>query len=99
LSSWTSEENYQLLAREYRLDEDRRELVESRRCGEDTGHKASHGGEAHRLPGGNTLLNYGAGGSYREFDPDCATVWHLEFPERNLAGRSIFLEDLYAFAP
>lgn len=99
LSSWTSEFDHQVIAREYEIDEEEQVVREIWRCGEGIGTTGEYGGEAHRLSNGNTLLNYGEGGNIREFTPECEVVWHLEWPYANLLGRAVFLSDLYAFLP
>ncbi len=63
-------------------------------------------GEASRLAGGNTLVNYGTGGVIREVTPEMETVWHVkwdapspEFPDdhfNNMVGHNILVDDLYA---
>lgn len=99
LSSWTNDSDHQILAREYSIDADAQSLTEILTCGIGTGTTGEYAGEAHRLENGDTLLNYGEGGEIREFDPDCAEVWHLSWPYANLLGRAVFVEDLYAFLP
>ena len=54
---------------------------------------------AHRLANGNTLHNYGSDGSIREVTTDGDLVWGMEFDGTRLMGRSVFIEDLWAFAP
>jgi len=99
VSTWVGQRDQEMVAREYVIDEENEVLREVWSCGEGSGIEAGAAGEAHRLAGGNTLLNYGTGGHLREYTSDCEVVWHAEWTNGNLLGRAIFLEDLYAFAP
>ena len=99
LSTWASETDHELRAREYELDEDNEQLVEVWACGEGSGLEGDYAGEAHRLPSGNTLLNYGAGSALIEYAPDCSVVWHVQFDGQRMTGRSLFVADLYALVP
>jgi hypothetical protein len=73
--------------------------------GEDQGIEGKYAGEAHRLENGNTLHNFGTGARMREITPDGDLVWDVKFPGGNtggngrLQGRSVFITDLYDFAP
>lgn len=51
-------------------------------------------GEAVRLAGGNTLLNYGCGQAIREVTPDGAVAWEVETGA--LIGHQSLVDDLYA---
>jgi hypothetical protein len=60
-------------------------------------------GMAMRLPGGNTLANYGSGGVIREITPDKQTAFYVKFdvPQGNdaynkLVGHNVLIDDLYA---
>jgi hypothetical protein len=60
-------------------------------------------GMAIRLPGGNTLANYGTGGVIREITPNRYTAWYVKFdvPEGNdfynkMVGHNELIDDLYA---
>ena len=99
VSTWATQFHHELHAREFEIDEENQVLRQVWSCGAGTGDEARYAGEAHRLPGGNTLLNYGAGSMIREYTPDCSVAWHLAWTNNNLIGRAVFLEDLYAFAP
>ncbi len=94
-----------LAAREYELDYKTKTLRQIWTFGEDQGIAGVTAGEAHRLPNGNTLHNYGSGARTREITPDGELVWDVKWPDGDsegdgrLQGRSIFLEDLYDFAP
>ncbi len=102
VSSYVADEDDELVVREYELDDDSETLhqVWSFR-----GDEAVHGetmGEAWRLPGGNTLHNYGEGQRVREVTPDGTVVWDLSWSGGGLVwelGRTTPIEDLYAFAP
>ncbi len=102
LSSHRSEGDDELVVREYELDDASRTLrqVWTFGAGEDV--HARYMGEAHRLPGGNTLHNYGSNPRLREVAPDGAVVWDLFWPDAEgdwELGRTTPLSDLYAFAP
>jgi hypothetical protein len=56
-------------------------------------------GEAHRLPGGNTLHNYGSGARIREVTPDGQVVWDVLWTDSTFLGRTTALEDLHPFLP
>ena len=99
VSTWVSELNKELVAREYQIDTEEQVLREVWSCGAGTLDMAYYAGEAHRLASGNTLLNYGEGGQIREYTPDCDVAWHLEWKGGPLLGRAVFLEELYDFAP
>ena len=94
-----------LAVREYALDYEARVLREVWSFGEDQGIAGNTAGEAHRLPGGNTLHNYGSGARTREITPDGTLVWDIKWSggdaegSGRLQGRSVFLTDLYDFAP
>jgi len=101
-SSYVAEDDDELVVREYTLDEDAQTL---RQVWSYRGDEAVHGetmGEAWRLPGGNTLHNYGEGQRIREVTPDGSVVWDLDFSGGGLLwelGRTTPLEDLYALLP
>ncbi len=92
------------VVREYELDEASETLVEVWSFGVGLGVESPTMGEVHRLPGGNTLHNYGSGARLREVTPDGTVVWDIawdtgdETTTYNL-GRTTPLEELYAFAP
>ena len=94
-----------LAVREYELDYESQVLRQIWHFGEDLGIPGNYAGEAHRLPNGNTLHNFGTGARTREITPDGQLVWDIKWPDGNLEGRgrlqgrSVFLEDLYDFAP
>ncbi|MCK6505922.1 aryl-sulfate sulfotransferase [Myxococcota bacterium] len=87
------------VAREYQVDHESGALVEVWSFGDGFDTYASTAGEAHRLPGGNTLHNYGSHGSLKEVTPDGDVVWELSWGGDRLLGRTVFLEDLYTFLP
>ncbi len=99
ITTHESSSSQEMRAREYRIDDANRILEEVWSCGDGSGTSAPFMGEGHRLANGNTLLNYGGGGAIREYTRDGRVVWHLEWRDRNTTSHSVFVEDLYAFAP
>ncbi len=89
----------QSVAREYALHPDEQRLEQLWSYGLGEGIYAPELGEAVRLPGGNTLINYGSGLRIREVTPEGALAWDLSFDRGSLLGRSEPLEDLYALWP
>ncbi len=87
------------MVREYALDRKDRVLREVWRFGDGDGIRATNAGEAHRLPGGNTLHNTGTTPRIREITPEGDVVWDLAFSGTKLMGRMVLLPDLYALAP
>ncbi len=85
--------------REYALDRETETLTQVWSFGEGEGVYGSEMGEADRLPGGNTLHNYGSGARVREISPDGVVVWDLLWEDSVFLGRTTALDDLYAFAP
>jgi len=85
--------------REYELDETQGVLRQIWSFGEGEGILMESAGEAHRLPGGNTLHNMGSGTRVREITPDGDIVWEVAWDTPRLLGRTVLVEDLYAFAP
>jgi len=83
------------VAREYTLDEQNLTLHEIWSYGQGQGLYAPELGEATRLPGGNTLLNYGSGTHIREVTPPGTTVWDLRIEDGSLLGRGTPIQDLY----
>lgn len=92
----TASETY---VREYEVDHDAQELHQVWTFGEGGGVYASTAGEAHRLPGGNTLHNYGSGSQIKEVTADGDVVWHLDWGSSQLLGRTVFIEDLWTLMP
>ncbi len=87
------------VAREYLIHDDTQTLEQIWSYGNGEGLYAPELGEALRLPGGNTLLNYGTGTRLREVTPDGAVAWDLRFEGASLLGRSEPMENLYALWP
>ncbi len=56
-------------------------------------------GEAVRLPGGNTLHNYGSLARAREVTPEGEVVWDIGWPDSSELHRStpLTLDQLYGF--
>ncbi len=98
-SSHRGEDDAVGVVREYELDEDEGVLREVWSFGTDGEIPLEKAGEAHRLPGGNTLHNYGSSGRLLEVTPDGDVVWDLTWNGEHLLGRTVLLEDLYVFAP
>jgi len=102
-SSHVDGTNDECVVREYELDEDDETLVELWSFGVGLGIEAETMGEVHRLPGGNTLHNYGDAGRLREVLPDGTVVWDIQWDTGTTTvyhlGRTTPLQDLYAFAP
>ena len=87
------------VVREYELDEDEQVLREVWSFGVGLEREANVMGEAHRLPNGNTLHNYGSGAKLLEVTPDGEVVWEVAWEGDYKLGRTTPVEDLYAFAP
>ncbi len=98
VSSIVSQNGSETVVREYSLNETDQVLEEVWSFGEGQGVYADNMGEAHRLPGGNTLHNYGSGTRIREVTPEGEVVWDVDWNAENL-GRSVPLGDLYALLP
>ena len=99
LSTYVDSQSSELVAREYELDDEAEVLGQVWSFGAGEGVHGDTAGEAHRLPGGNTLHNYGDGCRVREIAPDGTVVWDADWEGSRLLGRTVFLEDLYDFAP
>jgi hypothetical protein len=95
-ASTASEET---VVREYSLDPDAETLTQLWSFGEGQGVFAPELGEAIRLPGGNTLHNYGTDARIREVTPDGELAWDLMFSPGSWLGRSSPIPDLYALWP
>ena len=91
--------DYETVAREYIVDDDTETLVEIWNFGLGENIYGDTAGETHRLANGNTLHNYGSAGHIREVTTDGEIVWEVEWNGNRLLGRTIFLDDLWAFAP
>ncbi len=99
LSAQGSAIDEETVVREYALDPSTRTLRQIWSFGEGEGLYGSHLGEAHRLPGGNTLHNYGTGARLREVTPEGEVAWDVAFSPGTWLGRSTPIEDLYALLP
>jgi hypothetical protein len=91
--------DFETAAREYLVADATQTLVEVWNFGLDRGVYASTAGEAHRLDNGNTLHNYGSAGLLMEVTNDKEIVWGLDWNGNRLLGRTIYVDDLYDFAP
>ncbi len=99
MSTHVSSSSTEVVVREYELDDQAQVLREVWNYGIGEGVEASLGGEAHRLPGGNTLHNYGLTPRLKEVTPDGEVVWDLDWTLDGMIGRTTFIEDLYALVP
>lgn len=100
VSSRNGPHGQETVAREYELDVRTRTLTQVWSFGEGEGVHADTLGEAHRLPDGNTLHNYGSDSRLREVTPDGLVVWDLAIGDvEQSIGRTVPLRDLYAFLP
>ncbi|RME23912.1 MAG: hypothetical protein D6798_12510 [Deltaproteobacteria bacterium] len=82
--------------REYALDEDAEVLRQVWSTGEGVDLFPIHHGEAVRLPGGQTLLNYGTEGVIRELGADGSLAWELAWEQPWMLGHTSLVDDLYA---
>lgn len=101
-SSYVDDGDDELVVREYEVDDDAKVLRLIWSFGEGKGVHSEYMGEAHRLPGGNVLHNYGSPPRLREVTPEGEVVWDVAMKHTNSyweVGRSAPLADLYAFAP
>ena len=98
VSTTPDAEPLETVVREYELDEDDQALVETWNFGLGDGIYGEYFGEARRLPGGNTLHNYGTTVRVREATPDGEVVWDLEWADTYSIGRMTALNDLYELA-
>ncbi len=99
LSTYIDDETSDLVAREYELDAANETLIEIWHYIPEEGIRGDTAGEAHRLDNGDTLHNYGTGSRVREVTPDGTVVWDVDWTGDRLLGRTVFLDDLYDFAP
>ena len=99
VSTYRAEDDEEGVVREYTLDEDQDVLQQIWSFGEGEGIVMESAGEAHRLRGGNTLHNMGSAARVREITPDGEVVWDVAWEWPRLLGRTLLVDDLYAFAP
>jgi hypothetical protein len=100
LSTHVTEDDVELVVREYEIDDATRELRQVWTVGEGQGVGGRQMGEAHRLPGGNTLHNFGTNAHLREYTPSGEVVWEMDWAEEHTIGRSAPLtSDLWSLAP
>jgi hypothetical protein len=93
---------YQHAFMEFEIDRQNERLVEKWIYNEGP-EWAMYKGMALRLPGGNTLANYGTGGVIREITPDKQTAFLVKFDSERgddffnkMVGHNILINDLYA---
>jgi len=94
-----TEEEHETVVREYTLDAASETLTEVWNFAVGDGIYGDMMGEAHRLPGGNTLHNSGTALRVRETTPDGDVVWDLTWDRGSFLGRTTPLDDLYALLP
>lgn len=99
LSSHVSPSNFEGVVREYALDDGAGVLRQVWTHGAGSGIAAEQGGEARRLPSGNTLHNLGTTPRVREITPGGDVVWDLAWEGERLLGRTVWVDDLYPLAP
>lgn len=94
-STYVVPQGVETVVREYEVDDANRTLRLVWDFGVGDGVYGAQMGEAHRLPSGNVLHNYGTLARLREGRPDGSIVWDVEWPGHDI-GRSIPAPDLYA---
>lgn len=89
------------IVREYSLDDSSRTLTEIWNFGIEEPVYGDQMGEAHRLPSGNILHNYGTTPRIREGTYEGDVVWDISWGSdySRYLGRSTPIEDLYVFLP
>jgi hypothetical protein len=98
VSSDLDEAGTETVAREYVADEASQTLRQIWSFGEGEGLYADQLGEAHRLPGGHTLHNYGQLAQIREVTQQGEIVWEGRW-DSEMLGRSTPIDDLDALVP
>ncbi|MBX2802411.1 MAG: aryl-sulfate sulfotransferase [Myxococcales bacterium] len=99
VSSKDQQGGLETVIREYELDEKGETLREVWNFGLGRGVFGPFMGEAHRLPNGNTLHVYGAGGHLAEAMPDGQVAWEVTWKGDKHNGRTTPFEDLYQLMP
>ncbi len=92
-------EQAETVVREYALDDASETLAEVWSFAVGDGIYGDMMGEAHRLPGGNTLHNSGTAVRLREAAPDGTVVWDVTWDRGDYLGRTTPLGDLYDYLP
>jgi hypothetical protein len=95
VSARRTETANETVVREYEVTKS--ELVEVWSFGEGEGVYGEIMGEARRLPGGNTLHNYGSTPRFREATSKGVVVWDLSWNDGLTVGHAAVYEDLYGF--
>jgi hypothetical protein len=98
VSSKDRDNGSETVIREYALNEAEQTLEEVWSFGEGEDIYGDVMGEAHRLPGGNTLHNYGSATRLREVTPSGEVIWDVNWPQETM-GRSTPIADLYDLMP
>ncbi len=96
VSTHIPDEWYVQKVREFALDDEGEILVEVWSYGDADDPFADLHGEAIRMPGGNTLINYGTEGMLREVTPSGETAWEASWPGATMIGHITPVDDLYA---
>ena len=107
VSTHSSDSTSELAVREYQVDEVNERLVEVWNFGIGLGVDGTQMGEAHRLPSGNVLHNYGYHAVLREGTFDGDVVWDIRWEDSeygsddgHTVGRSAPITDsLWTYAP
>jgi len=98
VSTHVAENDYELVAREYTVDDTNQTLVEIWNVGVGDGVEGRQMGDAYRLPDSDhTLQTFGTQARMREYAHDGTVVWDVSFPVDNI-GRATGLEELYGLA-
>jgi hypothetical protein len=99
-STHVTADNTELVVREYEIDDANETLHQIWTVGQGEELTGNEMGEAHRLPGGNTLHNFGTNAHLREYAPDGTVTWEIDWEIEQTVGRSApVLVDLWSFAP
>jgi hypothetical protein len=98
ISTHVAENDTELVAREYAIDDANQTLVEIWNVGVGAGVPGNQMGDAYRFAGSDhTLQTFGTNPRMREFAADGTVVWDVSYPTDNI-GRATGLHDLYALA-
>jgi len=99
ISSHQTEQDKQLVVREYEIDTVNEQLVEIWNAGVDQGVIGNQMGDAYRTPNGHTMQTYGTQSRIREYQPDGTVVWDVAYPQVSHMGRATSIPDIWALAP
>ncbi|MFT5686605.1 MAG: hypothetical protein ACI8RZ_007561, partial [Myxococcota bacterium] len=90
------DETEQQRAWEYEIDDEAKTFTAVWGYGEGEDAWAEYSGEAVRLEGGSTLINYGTGGEIREVSLAGELLWQVSWGEDYTLGHTQLIGDLYA---